>query len=68
MNLTWRFDATSWENIELEKQAGEVITKLTKFFETRPKNVQRPQLNKPPPNQTNNKYQRIQSKYNKTHT
>jgi hypothetical protein len=42
MNLTWRFDATSWENIELEKQAGEVITTMTKFFETRPKNVQRP--------------------------
>jgi hypothetical protein len=25
MHLTWRFDASSWENIDLEKSAGEVI-------------------------------------------
>jgi hypothetical protein len=39
MHLTWRFDASSWENIELEKSAGEVISTLDKFFGTRPKNL-----------------------------
>jgi hypothetical protein len=39
MHLTWKFDATMWENIELEKSAGEVIKTLDKFFGTRPKNL-----------------------------
>jgi hypothetical protein len=39
MHLTWRFEASSWENIDLEKPAGEVIKTLDKFFESRPKNL-----------------------------
>jgi hypothetical protein len=39
MNLSWRFDANKWENIELEVNAGEVLTKLHKFMGSRPKNV-----------------------------
>jgi hypothetical protein len=39
MHLTWRFDTSSWENIDLEKSAVEVIKTLDKFFETRPKNL-----------------------------
>jgi hypothetical protein len=42
MHLTWKYDNTSWENIDLEKPAGEVIKTLDKFFTTRPKNLQRP--------------------------
>ena len=42
MHLTWKYDTSSWENIDLEKPAGEVIKTLDKFFGTRPKNLQCP--------------------------
>ena len=39
MRLTWRFNDTMWENIDLKQSASIVIQKLDKFFGSRPKNV-----------------------------